>query len=258
MSVRPIVLVDGVARFKKNVLVRMLFDAATKLGYDMNELFFHAQDAAPEDWEEFYQLIGYSISGYNELSKVRNSAAKEANEACKAALDLPPGCRAHGCGMHGSDTDPDDATMPWSDTIRSVQRTDKTPISVTGGTGADAGERFLGGGGGGKGGIIMIQTFEAQKDRGFLGTVGGYRLDELARFTVNGNGWSMPPGSRLSRTDIINLAGYSAELRSYRVRVVHADYTTYDMPDDRPDDSDDQHVDIHPGITFTVTPVDAP
>ena len=54
---------DDVIRFKKNKIVRFLLDAGP---FDMNQLALMPFDR--EDREQFAQLIGYSVSGFGELS----------------------------------------------------------------------------------------------------------------------------------------------------------------------------------------------
>lgn len=56
---------NGVTRFKKNAIVEFLLDAGP---YDMNKLA--AMPWSAEDRCQFAQLIGYSVSGYGELSYV--------------------------------------------------------------------------------------------------------------------------------------------------------------------------------------------
>lgn len=56
---------QGVVRFKKNAIVRMLLDIGT---IDMNKL--GTMDFSNEDRIQFAQLIGYSLSGFSELSYV--------------------------------------------------------------------------------------------------------------------------------------------------------------------------------------------
>lgn len=64
--VQPLVYDEhGVLRFKKNAIVRFLLDAGT---YDLNKLTL--MDFSDEDWEQFAQLIGYSVSGFSDLSYV--------------------------------------------------------------------------------------------------------------------------------------------------------------------------------------------
>lgn len=55
----------GVNRFKKNKIVDFL-----AMNYGLNELT--AMDFPKEDWEQLAQLIGYSLSGFSELSYVRD------------------------------------------------------------------------------------------------------------------------------------------------------------------------------------------
>jgi hypothetical protein len=62
---QPLVVDDhGVVRFKANRIVRFLTDTAR---LDLNQLRA-VPGFRPEDWEQFNQLIGYSVSGYGDLS----------------------------------------------------------------------------------------------------------------------------------------------------------------------------------------------
>lgn len=72
---------NGVLRFKSNAIVRFLLDAGP---FNMNTLAL--MDFSREDREQFAQLIGYSLSGFGELSYVRSKTYKRAAEA---APDLP-------------------------------------------------------------------------------------------------------------------------------------------------------------------------
>ena len=56
----------GVIRFKANAIVRHLLDTHPTMG--MNQLA--ALDFGVDDWRQFAQLIGYSLSGYGDLSYV--------------------------------------------------------------------------------------------------------------------------------------------------------------------------------------------
>lgn len=56
---------DGVLRFKPNKIVRFLLDAGM---YDLNKLAI--MEFSQNDREQFAQLIGYSLSGFSELSYV--------------------------------------------------------------------------------------------------------------------------------------------------------------------------------------------
>lgn len=62
----------GVVRFKINTIVRHLCTV-----YGMNEL---ARLEFPrEDWEQFAQLLGYSVSGWGDLSYVSKERRAEAD-----------------------------------------------------------------------------------------------------------------------------------------------------------------------------------
>lgn len=64
----------GVARFRPNALVQYLLDHG---GIDMNTLAA-LPGIHPEDREQFVQLIGYSVSGFCELSYVSRQAIRQA------------------------------------------------------------------------------------------------------------------------------------------------------------------------------------
>ena len=82
MSTHPIQPVEddgtGVIRFKRNKIVRFLLDWATSRGCSMNELAMI--EFTDEDRQQFAQLIGYSLSGYGELSYVSDEAYATAVE----------------------------------------------------------------------------------------------------------------------------------------------------------------------------------
>lgn len=62
----------GVIRFQENKIVSFLLDLCTDRGIaNMNTLAIMNFD--DRDREQFAQLIGYSVSGYGELSYVRPS-----------------------------------------------------------------------------------------------------------------------------------------------------------------------------------------
>lgn len=93
---------NGVARFRENAIVRYLLDHG---GIDMNRLA--VRDFAQEDREQFAQLIGYSISGYHELSYVSDESAARASKLAKEVVPDAGGCRDRGCQIHGGPL-PDD------------------------------------------------------------------------------------------------------------------------------------------------------
>jgi hypothetical protein len=64
--IQPLTKDDGgVLRFKKNAIVEYLLDNG---GIDLNKLA--TLDFSKDDRRQFAQLIGYSLSGYGELSYV--------------------------------------------------------------------------------------------------------------------------------------------------------------------------------------------
>jgi multidrug resistance efflux pump len=69
---------QGVLRFKENKLVRHLLDWAQARGHGMNEMV--VMDFPQEDWEQFAQLIGYSLSGFSELSYVSDASYTAASQ----------------------------------------------------------------------------------------------------------------------------------------------------------------------------------
>ena len=90
---------DGVVRFKMNSVVDRLLEESQARGFGLNELAC-CDGLSQEDWEQFYQLIGYSLCGYHELSRVSDESAMEATkEAKKQGFDVE-GCRDSGCSIH--------------------------------------------------------------------------------------------------------------------------------------------------------------
>jgi len=70
---------QGVLRFKKNKIVDFLLDNG---GIDLNRLWrLWGSGLFPiEDMEQFYQLIGYSISGFNEMSNFTDETVNQINK----------------------------------------------------------------------------------------------------------------------------------------------------------------------------------
>lgn len=65
----------GVHRFKSNAIVRYLLDELNKTGRNLNDLA--KMDFSNEDWEQFSQLHGYSVSGLCDLSFVSDRVANK-------------------------------------------------------------------------------------------------------------------------------------------------------------------------------------
>lgn len=93
---------DGTPRFRGNPIVHMLLSAAEEKQIDMNFLGrMHTHHPFPQAaWEEFYQLIGYSLKGYHELSYVSDKSALDASAAAIAAGLEDTGCRSRNCPIH--------------------------------------------------------------------------------------------------------------------------------------------------------------
>jgi len=70
---QPVQFDDNIIRFKHNAIVRYLLDAGP---FDMNTL--SAGRFTVEDREQFAQLIGYSVSGFGDLSYVRDQTCATA------------------------------------------------------------------------------------------------------------------------------------------------------------------------------------
>lgn len=59
---------DGTVRFKANAIVRFLLDWSSNRGMSLNDLALIPFSA--DDRQQFAQLIGYSLNGFDELSYV--------------------------------------------------------------------------------------------------------------------------------------------------------------------------------------------
>lgn len=68
---------EGVARFRKNDVVDWL---ATKIDLDCVATAAHRFGFDPYDVAQFWQMLGYSISGYGELSFIPKSVVRKADE----------------------------------------------------------------------------------------------------------------------------------------------------------------------------------
>ena len=94
-----LVIEDGVIRFRENRIVRYLMD---KGGVGLNELAVadFSMKFTQDDWEQFYQLIGYSVAGFHELGRVSDETAMMATKKSMRSFDLKVGCRSGGCDVH--------------------------------------------------------------------------------------------------------------------------------------------------------------
>lgn len=78
---QEIVMEDGVARFRANAIVRHLLDYGI---IDLNALA--GLPFSPEDRRQFAQLIGYSVSGYGELSYAEGHDSVQKADAIADAM----------------------------------------------------------------------------------------------------------------------------------------------------------------------------
>jgi hypothetical protein len=76
-TMQPVVNINGVKRFKANDIICYIFDTHPLL--DMNAL--SRMDFSDEDRMQFAQLIGYSISGYGDLSYVSDASYEAAEKS---------------------------------------------------------------------------------------------------------------------------------------------------------------------------------
>jgi hypothetical protein len=70
---------DGVARFRANDVVRWLIDVK---GISLNEVAIAAQNGNFDRYDvaQFWQMLGYSVSGYGDLSFIPKSIVRKADE----------------------------------------------------------------------------------------------------------------------------------------------------------------------------------
>ena len=73
---------SGVIRFKENKIVQFLLDAGP---FDINQLAI--KRFSDEDYEQFAQLIGYSVSGFGDLSYASDETVATADKMAEAALE---------------------------------------------------------------------------------------------------------------------------------------------------------------------------
>ena len=80
---QPLVMDGDVVRFRQNKIVRFLLYAGP---FDMNQLSLMSFDR--EDFEQFAQLIGYSVSGFSDLDYATDDVVAIVDEqAAKMAND---------------------------------------------------------------------------------------------------------------------------------------------------------------------------
>jgi hypothetical protein len=88
--IQPVEFVNNVARFKSNSIVQFLLSFATQRGTGLNEL--HRMRFFPEeDWTQFTQLQGYSVSGARDLSFFDQRVGDVAQEQVERLIAGQPG-----------------------------------------------------------------------------------------------------------------------------------------------------------------------
>lgn len=72
----------GRPAFRENAIVDRLLEIASQHGFSLNEIvsLTYANRFSPEDLVQLYQLIGYSLDGYAELSFIPDDEYKAAAE----------------------------------------------------------------------------------------------------------------------------------------------------------------------------------
>lgn len=79
---QPVVLAaDGVVRFKENKIVAYLLQFAEDRGVDLNQIAI--MDFGDDDYSQLMQLIGYSVSGYGNLSFANRNHVRRADAAAE-------------------------------------------------------------------------------------------------------------------------------------------------------------------------------
>lgn len=98
----------GVIRFRPNKIIRWFLDNKEPL--DLNKIAGMAACTdlfTREDQVQLAQLIGYSVSGFHELSYVTDAEAAAASALAKAIEPASGGCRDTGCPIHCDATESD-------------------------------------------------------------------------------------------------------------------------------------------------------
>lgn len=83
----PIIREAGAVRFQGNAIVRWLLHEASAHGFDLNAIA-RLHGISGRDRELFAQLIGYSVSGYCDLSYVSSASKRRARDR---AAKVSPG-----------------------------------------------------------------------------------------------------------------------------------------------------------------------
>jgi len=79
---------EGTARFRENPIIRDLLNQGQKHGFDLNHIVGRGGYRLP-DLLQFYQLIGYSVDGYGDLSGIPEESVGAAYRAAKLLETKP-------------------------------------------------------------------------------------------------------------------------------------------------------------------------
>lgn len=102
---QPFVMDGEVVRFKANKIVSRLLEIARRAGWNLNNLADESPDFSQDDYEQFVQLIGYSLIGFHELSGVSDETAFQATQNARIQFKKTvSGCRDNGCDIHSGVT----------------------------------------------------------------------------------------------------------------------------------------------------------
>lgn len=112
-------------RFKENKIVSYLLDHG---GIDMNQLA--SIDFSQDDRTQFYQLIGYSLSGFHELSRVSDKDALQASQNASIQFKKTiKACRDDNCVVHCGVPLEDDPEEELHKCLRAEERSNRKKTS---------------------------------------------------------------------------------------------------------------------------------
>ena len=84
--IQPTVIDDrGVLRFQHNAIVDRLLQHALSTGLDLNKLVRENFDR--EDWVQFNQLTGYSVSGCPDMTDDERAAVERMVDHCETEME---------------------------------------------------------------------------------------------------------------------------------------------------------------------------
>lgn len=86
---QPLEMVDDVLRFKQNTIVRALVDRDQEHGGGLNRISVEVLNGLTpvEDYTQLMQLIGYSVSGYGDLTIVPKADRIKADDMATLYLE---------------------------------------------------------------------------------------------------------------------------------------------------------------------------